>query len=150
VRIREWIAERRSELAKFGVVGGVAFVVDLGLFNLLLYGLQTTLSEDEKVLTSRTLSALAATLVAWIGNRLWAFSHRKRVARVGELSAFLAVNAVAFAISLGTVAFSTYVLGLTSPLMTNAALIVGIGFGTITRYAGYRKFVFTGGHVDAA
>jgi putative flippase GtrA len=149
MQIREWIVERRAELAKFAVVGGVAFVVDLGLFNLLLYGLQTTLSEDEKVLTSRTISALAATLVAWIGNRLWAFSHRKRVQRAGELSAFLAVNVVAFAISLGTVAFSTYVLGLKSPLMTNAFLIVGIGLGTIARYAGYRRYVFTGGHVDA-
>ncbi len=149
MQIKKWLVERRSELAKFAVVGGIAFIVDVGLFDLLLFGLDTALSENEKVLTARTISAFVATLVAWVGNRLWAFSHRKRVERVGELTAFLAVNAVAFAISLGTVAFARYVMNLDGFLLTNAALVVGIGLGTITRYAGYRRYVFTGGHADA-
>ena len=48
---------------KFGVVGGVAFVVDVGLFNVLLHA-------TDKPLTSKTISTVVATTVAYVGNRL--------------------------------------------------------------------------------
>ena len=47
---------------KFGVVGGVAFVVDISLFNLLLHA-------TDKPLTSKTISTVVATTVAYAGNR---------------------------------------------------------------------------------
>ena len=50
------------ELMKFGVVGGVAFVVDVGLFNLLLH-------LTDKPLTSKAVSTIVATTVAYAGNR---------------------------------------------------------------------------------
>lgn len=145
-----WLRDHRAELMKFGVIGGIAFVVDLGLYNLLLFGLDTPLSHQEKVVTSKVLSALAATLVAWVGNRLWTFrSHRThRPAR--ELLAFAVVNAVALAIGVVPVAVGRYLLDARGALALNVAAVVGIGLGTVARYVGYKKFVFTGAHAGAS
>ena len=58
------------ELMKFGVVGGVAFVVDIGLFNLLLHA-------TDKPLTSKTISMVVATTVSYAGNRTWTFRQAR-------------------------------------------------------------------------
>lgn len=134
---------RFLELARFGSVGAVAFVVDIGLFNLLRFGpgtLMADLPEGAKI-----VSATVATLVAWLGNRYWTFSDRKSANRMRELSGFVLVNVGGILIGVGCLAFSQRVLGLDSPLADNiAANVVGLGLGTIFRYFAYRHFVFTG------
>ncbi len=149
MQIRAWIAERRAELMKFGVVGGFAFIVDLGVLNLVYFVWRNPLAHDQKVVTANILSALVATLFSWVGNRLWAFSHRRVHHPARELALFAIVNGVALAERAAIAAFGFYVLGATSQLGVNLAAIVGIGIGTVTRYYGYRRFVFTGGHADA-
>ena len=62
------------ELMKFGVVGGFAFVVDVGLFNLLLHA-------TDKPLTSKTVSTVVATTVAYAGNRYWTFRRAQPLRR---------------------------------------------------------------------
>ena len=66
---------RLAELARFLSVGGVAFVVDMGLFNLLRFGPGELLAE--KPITAKVVSTLVATLVSWVGNRLWTFSQHR-------------------------------------------------------------------------
>jgi putative flippase GtrA len=143
------IRERSGELLRFGVVGGVAFIVDLGVLNLVYFAWRTPLAHDQKVVTANILSAVVATLVSWVGNRLWAFSHRRVRHPASELALFAAVNAVALAERAAAAAIGAYVLHYTSQTGINVAAIIGIGIGTITRYFGYRRFVFTGGHADA-
>ncbi len=143
-----WVRERRVELLRFGTVGGVAFIVDLGLYNQLQFGEGALLAD--KVVTAKVISAAAATLVAWLGNRLWTFSHHRTQRPARELLGFGIVNVAALVIAAATVAVSTYVFGFESPLAKNVAAIVGIGFGTIARYIGYKKFVFTGGRAGAS
>ncbi len=135
--------ERLAELVRFGFVGGLAFVVDAGLFNLLRFGPGEVLGH--KPLTAKVLSVAVATVVAWLGNRYWTFAARRTGNRRREFVAFAVANAVGMAIAVGCLAFSHYVLGLTSPLADNvAANVVGLGLGTIFRYLAYRFFVFTG------
>ena len=130
------------ELVKFGVVGAVAYVVDVGLFNLLRYAGPGLL--EHKPLTAKVISVLVATLVAWLGNRYWTFRHRRRMAARRELGMFAVTNAVGLAIGLGCLAFSHYVLDLTSPLADNiSANVVGLGLGTIFRFLAYRYWVST-------
>ncbi len=89
--MRARLAVRVSELSRFGSVGLVAYVVDLGLFNLLRFGPGELLGE--KPLTAKGVSVVVATLVAWFGNRYWTFAHRRTAARGRELAAFALVNA---------------------------------------------------------
>jgi putative flippase GtrA len=127
------------EMIKFGVVGALAFVIDLGLANLLW---QTVLSD--KVTTAKIISGAVATLFSWVGNRQWTFRHRRSRPAHHEVALFFGVNLVALGISALTLYLSHYGLGLTSILADNVATIVGIGFGTLFRFWAYRRFVFAG------
>ncbi len=138
---------RAYELARFLSVGGVAFVVDLGLFNLLRFGPGHLL--EHKPLTAKVISVVAATLVSWLGNRLWTFSTHRTDRRTRELVVFTAINLVCAVVPVLTLAFSHYALGLTSALADNAATVLGIGIGTALRYVGYKRWVFTGSATSA-
>lgn len=137
---RAWLVE----LVKFGFVGGLAYVVDTGLFNLLLLGPGQLLGDHP--VAAKIVSASVATVVAWVGNRYWTFPRSRRDSRGRELAMFVLVNLGGMAVAVLTLAVSHYVLGLTSPLADNiAANVVGVGLGTVFRYFCYRYVVFTGG-----
>lgn len=141
---RRW-RDRIVELMKFGAVGGIAFVVDVGVMNLLRFGPGEVLGD--KPLTAKVVSVVVATLVAWLGNRYWAFATSRRASRGRELLSFLLVNAGGMAIAVVVLWFSHYVLGLTSPLADNvSANGVGLFLGTLFRYLCYRYIVFNGQH----
>ena len=127
------------EMVKFGVVGALAFVIDLGLANLLW---QTVLSD--KVTTAKVISGAVATLFAWVGNRQWTFRHRRSRPAHHEVALFFGVNLVALGISAVTLYVSHYGLGFTTILADNVATVVGIGIGTLFRFWAYRRFVFAG------
>jgi len=128
------------EAAKFGVVGLVSLVVDVGLFNLLCYG---TGPLHGKVLTAKIVSVSVATTVAYFGNRYWTFRHRGRTSFGREYVLFFVLNGVGLAISVGCLWFSHYALGLTSPLADNiSANVIGLGLGTLFRFWSYRRWVF--------
>jgi putative flippase GtrA len=124
------------ELMKFGVVGSVAFVVDVGLFNLLLH-------LTDKPLTSKAVSTIVATTVAYAGNRTWTFRRRSRSTIRREYALFLLFNGVGLVIALACLAVSHYVLDFTSALSDNiAANVVGLGLATAFRFWSYRRWVF--------
>jgi putative flippase GtrA len=144
-RIRASVDAVYREMVKFGAVGVVAFVTDIGLFNLLRTGVLGVAGPlDGKPLTAKTVSAIVATVVAWLGNRYWTFRHRRRASRRREFVLFVLMNAGGLGIALACLGFSHYVLGLTSALADNiAGNVVGLGLGTLFRFWTYRRFVFT-------
>ena len=127
------------EMIKFGVVGILAFVIDLGLANLLWH---TVLSD--KVTTAKIISGAVATLFAWFGNRQWTFRHRRSRPAHHEVALFFGVNLVALGISALVLYISHYGLDYTSILADNVATIIGIGLGTLFRFWAYRRYVFAG------
>jgi putative flippase GtrA len=131
------------EATKFGIVGLVALVVDVGLFNLLRFaGGEGPLYD--KPLTAKVISVVAATLVAYAGNRFWTFRHRARTGYAREYLLFFVLNGVGLAISVGCLWISHYLLDLTSPLADNiSANVVGLALGTLFRFWSYRRWVFT-------
>lgn len=131
------------EVAKFGLIGLIGFVIDLGGMNLLTH----TVLED-KVTTAKILSGVAATLFAWVGNRSWTFAHRRSRPASHEVSLFFLVNGLALGISTLCLVVSHYVLGFESRLADNVSTIIGIGLGTIFRFWAYRAFVFAGEPMD--
>jgi len=132
-----------AELARFGSVGAVAYVVNAGLFNLLQFGPGHLLGD--KTVTAKIIAVGVATMVAWIGNRHWTFASTRREERGRELIAFAVVNLIGMVIEVGSLAFGVYVLNMTSPLAKNiSGNIVGVGLGTIFRYFAYKRHVFTG------
>ncbi len=123
---------------KFGIVGALAFVVDFGVFNLVLL-----LTRGDKPLTAKTVSVVLATMVAYLGNRHWTFRHRGRSGLRREYALFFVLNGVGLAIALVCLWFSHYVLDLRSHLADNvSANGVGLALGTLFRFWSYRRWVF--------
>ncbi|MDA8435753.1 MAG: GtrA family protein [Actinomycetales bacterium] len=130
------------EVAKFGIVGLVALVVDVGLFNLLRFAGGEGPMYD-KPLTAKIVSVSVATTVAYFGNRYWTFRHRGRTSFGREYLLFFVLNGVGLAISVGCLWLSHYALGFTSPLADNiSANVIGLGLGTLFRFWSYRRWVF--------
>ncbi len=124
------------EVMKFGVVGGVALAVDLGVFNLLRVGF------DLQVIRSKVIATVIATTVAYFGNRHWTFRHRDRSGLGREYSLFFVFNGVGLGIAMACLTLSHYVLDFRSPLADNIANAIGIGLGTLFRFWSYRRWVF--------
>jgi putative flippase GtrA len=139
-RLRAGIHVIARELVKFGLVGALAYVVDVGLFNFLRVGGPLA----DKPLTAKAISVAVAVVVAWLGNRYWTFRRRRRVAAHHELLLFVGINLIGMAIALSCLAVSHYVLGLTSAVADNiSANVVGLVLGTAFRFIAYRTWVFT-------
>ncbi|MGN6610898.1 MAG: GtrA family protein [Angustibacter sp.] len=131
------------EMVKFGAVGALAFVVDIGLFNLLRFGLGDGGPLESKPLSAKVISASVATVVAWVGNRVWTFRHRRRNRAAHELALFVVFNVAGMLIALGCLAVSHYGLDLRSARADNiSANGVGLVLGTLFRFWAYRTFVF--------
>lgn len=144
VALRLWrgLHQLVRESLKFLTVGGVGLVVDLFVFNALLYaGGDGPL--NHKPLTAKTISVVAATLVTYTGNRVWTFRHRARTGFAREYVLFFLLNGVGLGVSLCCLGISRYVLGLSGPLADNvAANVIGLGLGTLFRFWSYRRWVF--------
>jgi putative flippase GtrA len=131
-----------QEAMKFGVVGGVGYVVDVSVFNLLRYGGEPGLLEH-KPLTAKAISVAVATVVTYLGNRHWTWRHRERSGAGREVALFFLLNGIGLLIAVGCLAFSHYVLDLRSPLADNvSANVVGLLLGMAFRFWSYRTFVF--------
>jgi putative flippase GtrA len=130
------------EVAKFGVVGAFAFVIDVGLFNLLRFAGGEGPMYD-KPLTAKVVSVAVATTFAYFGNRYWTFRHRGRTTFHREYLLFFVLNGVGMLIAVGCLWISHYLLGFTSALADNiSANVVGLVLGTLFRFWSYRRWVF--------
>jgi putative flippase GtrA len=129
------------ELGKFGTVGIVAFVVDVAIFNVLLFSGTPTL-------LAKTISTVVAATVAFIGNRFWTWRDRERTNLRREYSLYFLFNLVGLIIGLACLWASHYGLGSIWPFFQGkladniAANIVGMAFGTLFRFWSYRNIVF--------
>jgi putative flippase GtrA len=144
-RLRSTIDVLYREMIKFGIVGAAAFVVDLGLFNILR---RTALSGYgngplSRAVIATIISAAVATCVAWIGNRMWTFRHRRNRPVHHEALLFAGTNGVALLIQAACVGVSHHFLGQESLAAENVAKLVGIALGTLFRFWAYRRFVFS-------
>jgi putative flippase GtrA len=125
------------ELIKFGVVGGIGSVIDLG-GAAVLHG-----KYHVGPLESKAISTAVATVVTYLGSRFWTFKDRENQSLRREAVLFIMLNLAGLFIAEAVIAFVTYALGRHSQLEYNAASVVGTGLATIFRYFAYRRWVFT-------
>lgn len=131
---------RRRRLAgqawRFLVIGALATVVDVGLFNVVHYGLHSG------PLTAKVISTVAGGAVAFVGNRQWSFDDTDGNVHA-QVLAFVVVSVVGLLLALVPLAVARYVLGMTGVVELNvAANVLGLALATVFRFWGYRKYVF--------
>ncbi|GAA2243010.1 GtrA family protein [Herbiconiux moechotypicola] len=133
-----------TEFIRFGLVGGVGFVVDVGVFNLL----RTTIMDPGQMhggpVIAKLISTTLAILVNWLGNRYWTFRERRRADVLRESVEFFAVSIAGMGIGLACLWFSHYVLGFRSLLADNiSGNVIGLVLGAVFRFVLYRVWVFS-------
>jgi putative flippase GtrA len=126
-----------KELAAFGVVGAMAFALDIGLFTWLTHGAHLG------ALKSKAISTAVSTTFAYFGNRHLSFSHRARSSLGRETAFFFGINLVTLIFSELALALFIYPLDYghqsTTVFVVN---LVTIGLGTVFRFWAYKRFVF--------
>ena len=125
-----------KELSAFGVVGGVCFLIDVGLFQVLYAHL------GAGAVTAKFVSTVVSMTVAYIGHRYWSFSHRARTGVRREYVLFAVINGATLVLGLGIVALVRYPLGQDGALVLQVANLASIFLGTLIRYFSYRRWVF--------
>ncbi|MDK1361660.1 GtrA family protein [Arthrobacter sp. zg-Y1219] len=133
-------------LGSFSLVGTVAFVVDVSLFNVLA----STVLTDSPI-TAKVASVAAATAVSWIGSRYLTFRSTRGRSIRSETLLFALTNVVGLLIATGCLFVSHYLLGFDSQFADNiSGNVVGVAAGNVFRYFAYRYIVFTTAEERAA
>ncbi|WP_100448988.1 GtrA family protein [Glycomyces xiaoerkulensis] len=142
---RAWDLFRRhsGELFRFVGVGGTAYLIDIGLFNLCLL----VLGWPDWI--SKTLATAIATTCAFLGNRHWTWRDR-----IGSAAAhrqyllYFFFNGIGLLIALGCLWANNGLAQVwpehfDNPLAKNiAANVVGVGIASAFRFYAYRTWVF--------
>jgi len=124
------------ELAKFGVVGAVGFVVTEVGFNLLHF------TAGIGLFTSNVLATATAAVVTFVGNKYWTFRHRSGPGTGRETVIFFVLNGVGALIQYACVWIARNGLDVTDKYLLNVAFLIGIGLATLFRFWSYRTWVW--------
>lgn len=131
---------RLTRIIKFCLVGGMNYLVDVSVFNLLMLGCLSS-----HPLTSKILAAAVATIFSWVVNRYWTFRNQRTENRLREFIGFAVVNVLGMLPAVICLGISHYLLGFTSLLADNiSANVIGLVLGTILRFFLYEHAIFTG------
>jgi putative flippase GtrA len=123
-----------KELAAFGVIGALAFVIDIGLFTWLA---------PHGALKAKAVSTAVSTTFAYFGNRHLSFSHRARTSIGRETTFFFGINLITLIFS--ELAIALFVYGFHNghaSTIVFAVNLVTIVIGTLFRFWAYKRFVF--------
>jgi putative flippase GtrA len=128
------ISRLATEVAKFGVVGLIGVLVNLGAFAVLQDFMQTG--------RANALSTAISIATNYVGYRYWVYRDADRKTRTREISLFLVFSLIGAVIQVGVVYASKYWLGLDTKLELMFAAVAGIGLATVFRFIAYRTWVF--------
>lgn len=127
---------------KFLIVGGLAFVVDAGIYNILVFWGNDGPFFNAPIL-AKIISLSFGSVFSYFGNKFFTYNQFAKKATVREFVLFNVVNGLGIVIQLSFLGFSRYVLHLDDPVADN---LWGTIFGQIAamlfRYFGYGKWVF--------
>ncbi|MCF2587288.1 GtrA family protein [Brevibacterium sp. UCMA 11752] len=139
------------EVFKFLTVGGLGYIVDVGLSNVLAYGLGSIppLLEGSPI-KAKIVSTIIAMIVVWIGNKLWTYGDRTTDSNLRGILLFAAVNLAGMAISVIPLGVTWYLFDMRDQLTYNISTnIIGVGLAMIFRFYAYRTWVFKDASRDA-
>jgi putative flippase GtrA len=140
-----------TQFVRFGLVGGLGLVVDLGVFNLL----RATVFDPDRIhegpVYAKIISTVLAIIVNWVGNRHWTFRDHRGPQLLREGIEFGVVSIGGLLIGLLCLFVSHYVLGYTSVLADNiSSNVIGLALGTAFRFSLYRWWVFSPRRAEAS
>ncbi|MBD0708644.1 MULTISPECIES: GtrA family protein [unclassified Streptomyces] len=124
------------EVVKFGLVGGLGVLVNLGAFNLIRH------YTDIPMVRASLIATVVAIAFNYVGFRYFTYRDRENSGRTKEMTLFLLFSVIGMVIENGVLYAATYGVGWDGPLASNFFKFFGIGIGTLFRFWSYRTWVF--------
>jgi putative flippase GtrA len=121
------------QLASFGVIGALNFVVDTAIFNLLF---------SIGPVKAQVVATVVATTMSYFLNRHWTFRGHSRASLRREYVLFFVLNGVGLAITAAIVGVAKYGFDLHDQIVLNVVRLFAIAVATLFRFWSYRRWVF--------
>jgi putative flippase GtrA len=135
--VQDRVGHLFHEIAKFGVVGGSALVI-----NIIVFQIYTGIKAHD-VLTASIVASVIATFFAYLGNRYWTYRDRDSTGRSREVVLFFASNGIATVIQAGCLALTHYVLNWDNAVGDFFGnYVLGTTLGMFFRFWSYRNWIF--------
>lgn len=128
-----------KNFVRFLVVGGIGFIVDAGLFNILRIGILSSRS-------AALASGFTAMIVTFLLNNYWSFGERKidgTKKKVLGFVVYIVSSSIPIAVRSRLVGFSVNTFGDTT-IVSNTAFLIGIIFGLVWNFTVYSKIIWKG------
>jgi putative flippase GtrA len=132
-----------AELIRFAGVGGTAYIIDIGLFNLIYVGV------GWPDWSAKIISTVVAMSAAFIGNRQWTWRERRGSAAAHrQYALYFFFNGIGLLIALACLWANTGLAQIwpqyfdTKLAVNIAANVFGVGLASIFRFFAYRTWVF--------
>ena len=125
------------EIAKFGVIGALAFALTVLLSNGFHFGFGIG------PVTSFGLATIIAAVLSYFANRHWTWRHKESTGMRRELPIFMLLSAIGLVISEAPLGVSEYLLHQHSALAYNiSSTLIGTALGTVWRFWSFKRWVF--------
>lgn len=132
------------QLAKFALVGGQNFLIDLGVLNLLIAA--TGITAGFYAVAFKAAAFLVAVSASFVFNKFWTFQSRSTEAAGHEFTGFFAVSAVGLLVNAGAFALINDALGSQAGIEPKTwASVAALGAavaGLLWNFIGYKLIVF--------
>lgn len=139
---RRAVALHRGRVIAFLIVGVCGAIVDLAVFNVLVYWGGEGAMSDHPV-TAKVVATALATGATYLGNALLTYRDRSSRLTPRRFTFYVGINLAAIALQALCLALSRYGFGLEGQLADNlAGPVVGQVLSTIFRYMTYPRWVF--------
>jgi putative flippase GtrA len=140
------LLRKHHELLKFLTVGGITFLITVGVN----YALKFTVLTDKPV-TALVIATIVATIVSYVLNREWSFRARGGRERRHEAALFFFISGLGIALNSVPLSASRYLLDLRTPAVSLpvqeiadflSGMIIGTLVATVFRWWAFRRWVF--------
>lgn len=116
-----------AQLAKFGVVGVIATVIDFGVMNLLHYGLHLD------ILIANTAGFIISLVFNYAASMKFVFEHRDGISRTREFTIFLILSVIGLLLNDGIVLILNKGVALEANIAKIAATALVMIYNFVTR-----------------
>ncbi|MBI3046572.1 MAG: GtrA family protein [Candidatus Harrisonbacteria bacterium] len=141
-----WLSKRWPVLlqfVKFGIVGGLNAMIDLGVLNLLIYF--SGLAAGFWYSVFKSVSFITAVFNSYFWNKYWTFKSENRVVK-SEFLKFFLVNLFTFALNVGTASVLVNVVGkpagISAELWANVGAVSAVFISLFINFLGMKFIVF--------
>ncbi len=132
------------QVAKFGAVGGLNTMVDLGVLNILIF--ITGTASGAGYMIFKGVSFVCAVINSYFLNRYWRTFDQKSEISAKEFSQFLLVSVIGLLVNVGVASFLVNILGpqggVTEKQWATISAFATLIIVLLVNFVGYKFFVF--------